>query len=844
MRSLRLFLLLAFAIAHAPSGFAQSSVLIPSGSVWKYLDDGSNQGTAWRGTAFDDASWNSGPAQLGYGNNDEATVVSYGANGSAKFATTYFRRTFNVANPGAFGSVVLSVTYDDAAAVYINGTEAARTANLAANAAFNTYATSTSSNNAVQSWTLPPSVLQAGLNTIAVEIHQANGTSSDISFDLQLLAGGTVTRGPYLQKAASDAVTVRWRTIAATDSRVRYGTSAANLTQFADDSAVTTEHEVRLTGLAPDTKYFYSVGTTTAENAGGLDFTFTTPPLPGTAKPTRIWVLGDSGTANSAAAAVRDAYVAFTGAQHTDVWLMLGDNAYPNGTDAQFQAAVFDMYPAQLRRMFLWPTIGNHDTASSSSFSWTGPYLDKFSLPSAGEGGGLPSGSEKYYSFDYADVHFICLDSMTSDRNAGGPMATWLTNDLAATTRKWIIAYFHHPPYTKGSHDSDAESQLIDVRQKFLPILEAGGVDLVLTGHSHSYERSMLIDGHYGLSGTLTAAMKVDDGDGSDTGDGAYGKDPAPRAGAVYAVCGSSGQIGGGTLNHPVMVASLNVLGSMVIDVNGQRLDARFIDGTGVVRDQFTMLKSPLVTVSVTPAAVSEDSTQPAVVTLSRTREIGSALPVNITLSGGATPGADYQNFPLPVTIAAGSASASFSITPVRDEIAEGTESIVATAQGGPNHRVHRNSRTANVSIQDSANGIWRTQRFGANANNPAISGDDRDPDGDGIPNLHERAFGLDPLLPSQGGMPQQIAGPYLTLSFQRPAGVDDLRYTVQVAPLLDPGAWNDGSSYRGASILSSNAHTTEVSRTGTNPETIIVGDNTPPGAGTARFMRLKVTRD
>jgi hypothetical protein len=529
------------------SPLVNPNTVLPLGSNWKYLDNGSNQGTAWRAPAgegpgeFNDSGWASGPAELGYGDGDEATEVGFGPDANNKYATTYFRKTFNVADPNAYVGFALLLKFDDAGVVYINGNEVARTFNLPANPDYNAYASpSVAQENATQTWGLPTSALAAGTNTIAVEIHQATPDSSDISFDLELqgLTSFITTRGPYLQKAAPDAVTVRWRTNAPSDGRVKSGTAEGVLTQEVDDPAVDTEHEARITGLAPATTYYYSVGSTTEDYASGADFKFTTPPVPGTVQPTRIWVIGDAGTANANAAAVRNAYTAFTGARPTDVWLMLGDNAYENGTDPEFQAAVFDMYPALLRNTLLWTTIGNHETAQSGSLSWTGPYLDIFNLPTAGEGGGLASGTERYYSFDYADIHFICLDSMTSDRSPTGPMGTWLTNDLLATTRKWIIAFWHHPPYTKGSHGSDPgdlgyDVQIGEMRANMLPILEAGGVDLVLSGHSHSYERSMLIDGHYGISSSLTPAMLKDDGDGKDAGDGAYGKDPGAHNGTV-----------------------------------------------------------------------------------------------------------------------------------------------------------------------------------------------------------------------------------------------------------------------------------------------------------------------
>src|SRR3989449_4967564 len=251
------------------------------------------------------------------------------------------------------------------------------------------------------------------------------------------------------------------------------------------------------------------------------------------------------------------------------------------------------MYHMVLRNTVLWPTFGNHDAHSADSTSQSGPYYDIFTLPKNGEAGGMASGTKAYYSFDYGNIHFICLDSSGSDRSPSGAMLTWLKADLAATKQDWRIAFWHHPPYSKGSHDSDKEPELIQMRQYALPILESYGVDLVLSGHSHSYERSYLLDGHYGKSNTLTSSMIVDPGDGREDGDGAYEKPLglAPHAGTVYVVAGSSGDTTGGPLNHPVMYLSLNELGSLVLDIDGYRLDAKFLSSTGVVRDYFTIKK-------------------------------------------------------------------------------------------------------------------------------------------------------------------------------------------------------------------------------------------------------------
>jgi hypothetical protein len=188
-------------------------------------------------------------------------------------------------------------------------------------------------------------------------------------------------------------------------------------------------------------------------------------------------------------------------------------------------------------------------------------------------------------------------------------MMNWLQSDLNATTKDWIVAFWHHPPYSKGSHNSDTETELIEMRGNAVKVLEASGVDLVLTGHSHSYERSYLIDGHYGLSSTFNSTMQKDAGSGRENGTGAYKKPiqaEDARAGAVYAVAGSSGQASGGTLNHPAMYISLNKLGSMVLDIDGNRLDAKFLDNTGVIQDFFTILKgTPLAPANLTATPVS-----------------------------------------------------------------------------------------------------------------------------------------------------------------------------------------------------------------------------------------------
>jgi len=394
--------------------------------------------------------------------------------------------------------------------------------------------------------------------------------------------GALLTRGPYLQNGTTSSVVIRWRTDVPTESHVRFGVSPSDLHRAVFDTSRTTDHEIVVTGLLPGSQYFYAIASETETFATGPEYFVITNPE--RAKPTRVWVLGDSGTGSNHQRAVRDAYYAFSANRHTDLWLMLGDNAYEAGTDAQYQGALFNMYPEMLRKSVLWPALGNHDTYSTGVVE-SFPYLEIFTLPTEGEAGGISSGTEKYYSFDYGNIHFVVLDSMSSNRETNGAMSTWLENNLAANTNEWTIAFWHHPPYTRGSHDSDSEHELIEMRQFVVPILEAHGADLILCGHSHSYERSHLLRGHYGHSSTLVREMIIDDRGGP------YRVDGIERDGSIYVVAGSSGQISGGQLNHPAMYISLNELGSLVLDINAGRLDATFLQSDGSIGDAFTLVK-------------------------------------------------------------------------------------------------------------------------------------------------------------------------------------------------------------------------------------------------------------
>ena len=407
-----------------------------------------------------------------------------------------------------------------------------------------------------------------------------------------------VVRGPYLQSGTTSNVMVRWRTDRAVESKVLFGSSPQQWSAQVIDPEPTTEHIVTLNNLQPDTRYYYAVASGSDVLASGADYFFVTSPA--VPKPTRVWVIGDCGSALYAPGNSRSVYQRYrelAGDRYTDLWLMLGDNAYYNGTDYEYQAAVFDTFPELLRQTVVWSTIGNHETYSFEP-DGNHAYFKIFSWPTAGQAGGEPSGTLHYYSFDYGNIHVVSLDSEESGRTPGSPMLVWLEEDLAGNTRDWTIVMWHSPPYTKGSHDSDNLADnfgnMTEMRANIVPILESYGVDLVLCGHSHNYERSFLINGHYGFSDTLSDHMIKDAGSGQVEDTGAYlksGTGPTPYQGTVYAVVGSSGWATFQTGRHPVMHAALLQMGSLVLDIQGQRLDARFLRETGAIDDHFTIIK-------------------------------------------------------------------------------------------------------------------------------------------------------------------------------------------------------------------------------------------------------------
>ncbi|SEJ22255.1 Por secretion system C-terminal sorting domain-containing protein [Dyadobacter sp. SG02] len=420
---------------------------------------------------------------------------------------------------------------------------------------------------------------------------------------------GTLLRGPYLQVATPTSIVIRWRTDQPSNSVVKIGGSAQSLGQTFTDNTATTEHEVKITGLQAETRYYYSIGSQTTVLQEGVENYFQTTAVAGKPGKYRFGLLGDCGTNSIIQDAVKFRMIEYLGLNYMNAWLLLGDNAYSFGRDAEYQSNFFNRYKDNLLKMYpLFPSPGNHDYDNDNLARQNDhkiPYYDVFTMPTQGEAGGEPSGTESFYSFDYGNVHFLSLDSYGREDNATrlydtlGRQVQWIKKDLAANKNKdWVVAYWHHPPYSKGSRESDGDPEMAAIRQNFIRILERLGVDLIICGHSHVYERSRLMGGHYGQSNTFDASKHVVDPssaryDGSENSC-PYIKNTPQSRGTVYVVAGSGGQLGNPKPDFPhkaMYHSDAEHGGALMLEVEGNRLDLKWIAEDGVIRDKFTMEK-------------------------------------------------------------------------------------------------------------------------------------------------------------------------------------------------------------------------------------------------------------
>ncbi len=610
-------------------------IIFPHNSNWKYHDQGINLGTAWRSAGYDDGAWPSGTASFGYGD-PVNTCIRAGNNcgsdacepvaGCDKFSTYYFRKSFLITDLASIADFTMNLIRDDGVIVWVNGVDVWRS-NITNNNAI--YATLASRDidgeleNEVEITRIAASYFVEGINHIAVEVHQSSIKSSDLKFSMELIGNPPgVSQGPYLQVGNQTGITIRWKTNRPLGSRVDLGTTHGSYgTKTVIDPVLKTDHELRIEGLVPETRYFYRIGSEASIFEDSSDLYFFTAPAAGSTKKIKVAVFGDCGINHNGyrSGSIRS-YKNYVGENPAELLLLLGDNAYNNGTELEYKNNFFlPMGPHLLRNHVLFPAPGNHDYDETGRESRSGAYYRNFTMPANGESGGIPSGTEAYYSFDWGEIHFISLDSYGAEADQTrlydtlGPQVSWLKQDLAATNKKWKIVYWHHPPFTKGTRNSDTEEELVRIRQNFIRILERNGVDMVLCGHSHNYERSYLLKGYYESENDFQKSVHTADSssgryDGSENSCPYLLSSGKVDHGTVYVVSGSAGA--DGTVQagfpHDAMPFAFDDGGMFYFEVEGNRLDARFLRKDLTVADQFTIMKD-VSQKSVISAVVGEE---------------------------------------------------------------------------------------------------------------------------------------------------------------------------------------------------------------------------------------------
>jgi predicted phosphodiesterase len=367
--------------------------------------------------------------------------------------------------------------------------------------------------------------------------------------------------GPYVQQVTSSSVIVAAVTDRPEQLTVRVGAEDedAPLDREVADPEPVEVHGLKVVDLAPATTYRYVVEDAAGRRLGAA--TFTTAPA---AEATRVTflVLGDSGGTDEEQGELVDGgeelieEVRGTSDDENqqakvcramlegraDLILHTGDVVYPAGAREDYPAGFFEPFAPLIASVPVYPTLGNHDVKTQGG----APFLETFFTPTNGV---EPDG--RTYSFDWANVHFTCLDVQTTSFAPDSPQVAWLERDLAATDRQWKVVWFHNPAIGASTHGDDE-----GLKASVVPVLERHGVDLVLTGHDHVYARFF------------------------------------PVGDVTYVTSGGGGKNLYAVNDDPRLAYAESVFHFVRVDVDGRELTLRATDASGRVFDTVVIRKS------------------------------------------------------------------------------------------------------------------------------------------------------------------------------------------------------------------------------------------------------------
>jgi hypothetical protein len=299
----------------------------------------------------------------------------------------------------------------------------------------------------------------------------------------------------YVQKQTDTSILIAWRNSTAAIGTLEWGADSSNLVNTVTNASATSKHSFELTGLTPNTKYFYRTSTDagyisaidhffTAKSNGESHFSFLH--------------YGDCGYDNS----IQNSIATLMNAEKSDFGIVTGD--IDQGIGNNYDAIYFNVYKDILKNYCHFPAIGNHDTY----FDNAATYLDDFYLPTNN-----PQQTERYYSFLWGNAKFISLDS-NIPYTVGTDQYNWLIDELKCNNQQWVFIFFHHPPWT-NAWSADyfipfTEYFLYegneDMRTDLIPVFEQYNVDFILNGHSHCYQRGEMNGVKYVISGGAGAS--------------------------------------------------------------------------------------------------------------------------------------------------------------------------------------------------------------------------------------------------------------------------------------------------------------------------------------------------
>jgi len=289
-------------------------------------------------------------------------------------------------------------------------------------------------------------------------------------------------RGPTVNLVTNESAVIFWRTSEPCNSSVDYGLSNVSLSMTVENSSLTQDHYSRLEGLSIDTKYYYRVE---SNGTASPIYHFRTAPADG--EKFRMVVLGDNrpGTGGFLQPETFGQIINMTIAEEPHIVVMTGDYVYAVTTDLNWNLdawAHFTELSDQLGHYApIYGVMGNHDTGAATGMVHSEYFFDAFVHPNE---------TTTYYSFDYAGVHFVALDSEEYgiEGRITGPQYDWLVNELNSTSMPMKFVVVHRPLYP-CSHIGSALDVNTEERDQLQELFEEQNVTMLIAGHDHLWNR-------------------------------------------------------------------------------------------------------------------------------------------------------------------------------------------------------------------------------------------------------------------------------------------------------------------------------------------------------------------